>query len=250
MPVVLRNLIVLLFFLGGCVPAAIPPPKGRPARPAPADEEISFGSPCTRERAEKLAATAGAAPRAAMRAASCFLFLAEQGEDRQRQLADARKGRQLAESVAKRFPESGAAHYLAAYLTALEAELDPLRGLDRVPVIEREALLAAGLNPELDHGGPDRLLGELYLRAPGFPLSVGDSSKAVIHYRRALAQDADFSENRLGLAEALLAEEDLVGACRELNILLESMPPVGDDRVTWQKSLGLLKHLCPFLEKE
>ena len=136
------------------------------------------------------------------------------------------------------------ARYLAANLTALEAKYDPLRGLELVPTIQREALAAARLDPKLDHGGPDRMLGELYLRAPGFPVSIGDSGKAVIYYRRALTQDPNFPENRLGLVEALLADDENVEACKELSNFFDGISRLYERKSEWEKALGLLRNLC------
>ena len=116
----------------------------------------------------------------------------------------------MAEAAVKAFPEDATAHYLTAYLAGLEAENDPARGLELVPVIEREALTAAHLNPNMDNGGPDRMLGELYLRGPSFPMSVGDLEKAVTHFRKAVKLAPNFLPNRLGLAEALTENEESV----------------------------------------
>jgi tetratricopeptide (TPR) repeat protein len=208
-----------------------------------ADGLVLF-SPCSREQAERWAAEAESDPGAGLRAANCLAFLAENGEDSSLQLTDAKRGRELAEGVANRLPQNGLAHYLAAYLTGLEAERDTFRGLDLVPVIEREAQLAAGLAPGLDFGGPDRMLGELYLRAPGFPVSIGDPGKAVEHFRRAVAQSPRFAENRLGLVKALLEEENFAEACHELKRLLMLFPPDKEQENLWRKALELMETLC------
>jgi hypothetical protein len=213
-------------------------------------EDIYLWEPCTRSEAEAFAAEAGNDGLAAVRAASCYLLLVTEETDEATRLADAKRGRELAEEALKTYPENGGAHYLAAYLTALEARNDRVRGLSLVPTIEQAALAAAKFNPKLDHGGPDRMLGELYLRAPGFPMSVGDPAKAVIHYRRARDQDPGYWENRLGLVEALMAEEELKAACNELRAFLTEMPPQDEDYETWTKALGLMKRLCEDLEFE
>ena len=213
-------------------------------------EDIYLWEPCTRSEAEAFAAEAETDGLAAVRAASCYLLLVTEESDGATRLADAKRGRRLAEVALKTYPQSGGVHYLAAYLTALEAQNDRVRGLDLVPIIEREALAAAELNPGVDHGGPDRMLGELYLRAPGLPMSVGDSAKAVVHYRRARDQDPNYPENRLGLVEALMAEDELKAACDELRELLTVMPPHVEAKKTWTRAIGLMKQLCEDLELE
>jgi hypothetical protein len=115
-----------------------------------------------------------------------------------------------------------------------------------VPRIEKQALLAGEHDPTIDQAGPDRLLAELYLRAPGFPVSIGDSALAVEHYRRAVAL-APTSTNRLGLIEALLAEEELATACSELSELLHQMVPE-TAKCDWSRVIDLQKRLCRQLQ--
>jgi len=205
---------------------------------------LSVCAPCSRDKAGQWAADAKEDAWSGLKAANCYAFLVKIGTDKAGRLADAKTGRQLAESAVQRQPRSGLAHYLHAYLTGLEAENDPLRGLELVPVIEREARMAAELSPLIDDAGPDRMLGELYLRAPGMPISVGDVEKAVACYRRALTIAPGFAENRLGLVEALLKAEETTEACMQLHGLLSNMSPVGESEAIWQKTLDLLRHLC------
>jgi tetratricopeptide (TPR) repeat protein len=208
------------------------------------DPELSICAPCSRDEARQWAADAESDAGSALKAANCCAFLVKTGIDKASRLADARTGRQLAESAVQREPESGLAHYLYAYLTGLEAENDPLRGLELVPVIEREARLAAKLSPSIDDAGPDRMLGELYFRAPGMPVSIGDVEKAISFYRRALTVAPGCADNRLGLAEALLKGEEATEACMQLHGLLTDMPPADAFEATWRKALDLLKRLC------
>ena len=94
------------------------------------------------------------------------------------------------------------------------------------------------------------MLGELYLRAPAFPVSIGNSAKAVEHYRRAVDQDPEFLENRLGLTEALLTEEKAGEACFELKKILSEMPPNSKINPPWKRALELLKRLCDMQDIE
>jgi len=232
--------------MGGCIhlPGTPTQETMQQAPSGAKDIEIAICAPCSREEAREWAADAEAHVSSALKAANCYAFLVKTGADRDARRSDAKAGRLLAESAVRRRPESGPAHYLNAYLAGLEAENDPLHGLEWVPVIEREALLASGLSPFVDDGGPDRMLGELYLRAPGIPVSIGDVEKAVAHYRRARKLAPDSPENRVGLIEALLKAEETEEACTELHGLLEGLPPRAPSQVTWQKAMELLKHLC------
>jgi len=244
--------VVFLFVLAACahLPDQSVHRAGTGAVSVETEADFPICAPCTRNQAQTWASTAGQDGASALKAANCYAFLVKQGKNRELRLADAKKGRKLAETAVTIVPKSGLAHYLYAYLTGLEAENDPLRGLELVPIIEREALLASDLNPAVDHGGPHRMLGELYLRAPAFPVSIGDSVRAVDHYRRAVDQNPEFFENRLGLAEALLAEEETGEACLELKKILSEMPPNSKIKPPWKRALELLKRLCDMQEVE
>ncbi len=236
MAVLFRSLWMIFLVFTACAPT-------RDVMRLPDGEETALWSPCTRDQAllwEKDAGKSGAA----FQAARCYAVLARNGKTRAIRLENALKGRKLAEAAVSRDPENGTAHYLAAYLTGLEAENDTLRGLGLAPVIERGALAAVRLSPQLDHGGPDRMLGELYLRAPGPPVSIGDLEKALAHYKRAVVQDPDFFENRLGLAKAYLEDEDPGPACDQLHKILTRMPPCNGWEEPWRQALDLMKQLC------
>ncbi|HDZ90763.1 MAG TPA: hypothetical protein ENH37_08820 [Deltaproteobacteria bacterium] len=238
---------VLLFFLllAGCASLGNQQSQGPTGITGP---DLSIYAPCTLDQARKWASSAGEKGSLTLRAANCYAFLARQGEDRSLRLARAVEGRRLAETAKALLPKSGQAHYLYAYLTGLEAENNSLRGLELVPVIEREALLAADLDPGVDHGGPHRMLGELYLRAPPFPLSIGDPARAVEHYRQAVEQAPGFMENRLGLVEGLLADEQTGQACVELRKVLIEIPPESKLLSLWKRALELLKRVCDVAE--
>jgi len=221
-------------------------------QPASGEKEIEIAicAPCSREEAREWAADADEHVASALKAANCYGFLVKTGADRDARRSDAKAGRQLAEGAVQRQPGNGLAHYLNAYLTGLEAENDPLQGLKWVPVIEREARLASELSPSIDGGGPDRMLGELYLRAPGIPVSIGDVDKAITHYRRAVAIAPHSSENRLGLVEALLEAEEAAEACSQLHEVIAGMTFCGPSQVAWQKAMELLKRVCMATQRE
>jgi len=242
----LASLFALLV-LAGCAAVQTPPPA--PSAAVTVTDPLFPGgfflwAPYTRAEAESLAAHAADSPQEALEAAGCYATLAATSVDPAQKGPLAEAGRKLALDVASAHPDSALAHYLAAALTGYAAESTPLAGLSLVPVIEREGAAAARLNPALDHAGPERLLGLLYLRAPGIPLSVGDSAKAVDHLERAVSLAPDFAENRLGLAEALLVEEEPERACTELAAGLGLLTPSCPGSSQLPRAAALLKTLC------
>lgn len=238
------SLMLWMFSTCGHPPDTLLPSEEIPGVFHDRDRPLGICAPCTRYQAREWAARAKSDSWSGLKAANCYVFLITKQAERASRLADAQKGRQLAEQVVAQHPESGLAHYLYAYLTGLEAENDPLRGLELVPVIEREALRARDLNPGIAHGGPDRMLGELYLRTPAFPMSVGDPAKSITHFKKAVAQAPGFMENRLGLVEALLTDDQREQACHELREVWRRIPPKTEMTPAWTRGLKLMERLC------
>jgi hypothetical protein len=223
---------------------------GRIGGPIYPDDEVVLWDPCSQGDIEELTAAAEQDGLKAIKAASCYaaLIVRNPTASKSESLSTVEAGRRYAEIASSAFPESGLAHYLMAHLTAYEAERNPTRGLQLVPVIEKEAIMAASLNPAIDHGGPDRMLGELYLRAPGFPMSVGDSERSVAHFRKAVTHDPSYPENRLGLVEALMAQEENGEACTELSTVIAGLMRPDQPKAFSQTALNLLKKVCACLE--
>lgn len=255
MKVVFCLLITVLFAVCGCVPrrgvlspaAVVDGHKG--IEPPTWQEITGFGATCTAVQAAHWEEQALNDPRALLYGSACLISLAEAAATGQDQFDAAERSRRLAAAAAAadRWPKNAAAHYLLAYATGLVAEQRPLQALELVPLIEGEAQLAAELDGTIDHGGPDRMLGELYLRAPGFPVSLGDSSLAGEHYRRAVHLAPEKPANRLGLVEALLVEEQLSAACGELSTLFAMLASetAKDD---WHLAIELQQRLCRQLQ--
>ncbi|EFK09560.1 conserved hypothetical protein [delta proteobacterium NaphS2] len=251
MLVLRHSLWILFLILTACAQGRSMPPHETPARKVPGmPEDFLLQSPCTPERILSLEEKSDQNPEAAVQAARCYAVPAREGKSGSVRLENAVKGRKMAETAVMHDPKNADAHYLAAYLAGLEAENDTLKGLSLVPVIERGATAAARLAPGLDHGGPDRMLGELYLQAPEPPVSIGDLDKAIHHFRRAVSQDPDFAENRLGLAEAYLEDKDREGACKQLQQALTRMPPARTMTMQWNRAMDLMKRVCKMESRE
>ena len=113
-------------------------------------------------------------------------------------------------------------HALCLGMRALDNKTEAL-GLIKEMVESGNAALHK--NPTVVHGGPHRLLGGVYLRAPGWPLSVGDVELALEHLSQAIRLASAWPENLLLYAEALLADdrpEEARAALAEAKALLTS----------------------------
>lgn len=114
-------------------------------------------------------------------------------------------------------------YYLAMNLGQL-ARTKWLEALGIVKDLERGLKLASGMNPRLDHAGPDRCLGLLYRDAPGWPVSVGSKSKGRTHLLRAVELAPDFPENHLVLVETWVMWKEKKILQRDLDTLAALLP--------------------------
>lgn len=105
-------------------------------------------------------------------------------------------------------------YYLAMNLGQL-ARTKTLGALRLVKEMEDLFEKTRVLDESFDFAGPDRCLGLLYLEAPGWPTSIGNRKKAVLHFRRATELSPDYPENRLLLVKALLLTRDHSAATAE-----------------------------------
>lgn len=98
--------------------------------------------------------------------------------------------------------------WLAVNRGAFGQEKGIMQSLAMVQPVKRAAEKAAALDGGFFYGGPWRVLGRLYHKAPGFPISVGSTKKAIECLEKAVALGPKFFLNRLFLAEAYLSNRD------------------------------------------
>lgn len=77
-------------------------------------------------------------------------------------------------------------------------------------------LKVAQKKPELDFGGPLRVSGMLFLKAPPWPRGLGDLDKALEALEAAVEKSPRFPQNTMFFAEALIEDEELDKAERML----------------------------------
>lgn len=105
-----------------------------------------------------------------------------------------------------------------------------MQSLAMISPIKTAAEKALKLDENYFYGGPHRVLGRLYHKAPGFPFSIGSAKKAVEHLERAVDLGPKFFLNRLFLAEAYLANRDQAKAKDQLEWLLNAPPNTNHER--------------------
>jgi hypothetical protein len=123
-----------------------------------------------------------------------------------------------------REPGLAAGHYYLAMNLGEMARTKMLGALEIVDEMEREFKIAQVDDERWDFAGPARNLGELYFRAPGWPVSIGSRHKARWYMERAVALAPEYPENHLNLLEAYLKWGDANGVQRELRALEDIWP--------------------------
>jgi len=98
--------------------------------------------------------------------------------------------------------------WLAVNYGAFGQEKGIMQSLALVTPIKERAEKALELDAGYFYGGPWRVLGRLYHKAPGFPFSVGNTKKAIEYLEKAVSSGPKFYLNRLFLAEAYISNRE------------------------------------------
>ncbi|MDC1122307.1 tetratricopeptide repeat protein [Nitrospinaceae bacterium] len=171
-------------------------------------------------------------------------------------------------SLAKKAGESTSDHYdLCILHSSLAIDLQPdsavsyfYRGLCRgkqgemkgvwaslgiIEPFQEDMIKAVELGPKINHAGPHRALGKLYLELPFF--LGGDSDKAVFHLKEAVRLAPDYAENHLGLAQILVKKNNPTQARESLHKLIQLTDNTQDEKLLSLRKEGmeLLESLTP-----
>ncbi len=98
-------------------------------------------------------------------------------------------------------------YFYRAVATGLFIQENKLKGRSGMSDIRADARRAIELDPTFSHGGPYRVLGTLYLRAPGPPAGIGSVRRALRYLKQAYEVAPGHPANLLRLAEAHLEME-------------------------------------------
>lgn len=137
------------------------------------------------------------------------LNLAERETDPDKRDKLAAEGVAFAEtSIASGGEGDGAVHYYLAANLGLAVRDHLTLAMDSLARLEGEMKKAVALNPDIDDGGPLRLLGTLYIKAPAWPNGIGDRDKGLDLLTKAMTKFPGHPLNHLFYAEAILAVDD------------------------------------------
>jgi tetratricopeptide (TPR) repeat protein len=104
---------------------------------------------------------------------------------------------------------------------------------------------ALELDPKVNHAGPHRALGKLYMELPFF--LGGDSDKSVFHLKEAVRLAPDYPENHLGLAQVLIKKNNSSEARESIHKLMQLTDNTQDEKLISLREEGvkLLENLSP-----
>jgi tetratricopeptide (TPR) repeat protein len=132
------------------------------------------------------------------------LHLAEREASPEKREKLASEGVALAETaLAEGGGGDGAVHYYLAANLGLAVREHITLAMENLGRLELEMKQALALSPDIDDGGPLRLLGALYLKAPAWPNGIGDLDKALELLERAVREYPGHPLNHLFYAQAL-----------------------------------------------
>jgi hypothetical protein len=110
---------------------------------------------------------------------------------------------EAAQWCGRRSPASPACDYALGQALGQQARESPSTSRDGLDKMVQALERTAAADPGLDHGGPDRVLALVYLRAPGWPLGPGDADAGLACAEKAVSLAPAHPPNQLAFAEAL-----------------------------------------------
>jgi hypothetical protein len=137
------------------------------------------------------------------------IHLAERQTTQEQRLQLASEGVRFAETaLAQGGGTDGAVHYYLAINLGLVVRDNIVQAMANLDRLQEQMKQAAALSPNLDDGGPLRILGMFYLKAPAWPKGNGDPDKALELLQQAVTAHSQHPLNHLFYAQALWNEGD------------------------------------------
>ncbi len=115
-----------------------------------------------------------------------------------------------------------ASFWLSVNYGSFGQEKGIMKSLSLVNPIKKLAERVIEIDEGYFYGGPWRVLGRLYNKAPGFPISIGDNKKAAECLGRALELGPKFYLNHLFLAELYISDRKYDKARDRLEWILDA----------------------------
>jgi len=143
-------------------------------------------------------------------------------------------------------PDSAVSYFYRGLCRGKQGEMKGVwASLGIIEPFQEDMIKAVELGPKVNHAGPHRALGKLYLELPFF--LGGDSDKAVFHLKEAVRLAPDYAENHLGLAQILVKKNNSTQARESLHKLIQLTDNTQDEKLLSLRKEGmeLLENLTP-----
>ena len=143
-------------------------------------------------------------------------------------------------------PDSAVSYFYRGLCRGKQGEMKGVwASLRIIEPFEDDMKRAVELDPKVNHAGPHRALGKLYLELPFF--LGGDSDKSVFHLKEAVRLAPDYAENHLGLAQILVKKNNSTQARESLHKLIQLTDNTQDEKLLSLRKEGmeLLENLSP-----
>jgi len=143
-------------------------------------------------------------------------------------------------------PDSAVSYFYRGLCRGKQGEMKGVwASLGMIEPFKKDMTKAVELGPKVNHAGPHRALGKLYLELPFF--LGGDSDKAVFHLKEAVRLAPDYAENHLGLAQILVKTNNSTQARESLHKLIQLTDNTQDEKLLSLRTEGmeLLENLSP-----
>jgi tetratricopeptide (TPR) repeat protein len=173
----------------------------------------------------------------------CYLLADRTTADQEKKERYAAEGVRWAEiALTERIEPIGAVHYYLAVNLGMAVRQHAALAIKNLKRLAEELKQAKKLAPDEERGGPQRVLGMLYLMAPPWPKGIGDGDKALEMLEAAVRQYPDHPLNHVFYAQALwdLEEDDAIDQVKSHLIKGRELIEKGDwgtARERWLKEL-------------
>jgi hypothetical protein len=173
--------------------------------------------------------------------ARCSLMKADFQDKSDHRVELCEQGYEAARRVS-RGPDDAEAAYLQAVNLGLYVQAKGLTAVGRLSELVK-LLKVAGQQPQIDDGGPLRVLGLLYVKAPAWPVGPGDLDLGLDLLKKASESYPEHPLNRLFYAEALIADGQKGQARTELERARALSTPqrFGEWAARWQDQANKLE---------
>ncbi len=158
------------------------------------------------------------------RASRAASYVASWHSERSVRLEALGRGSAHARAAIEAAPDRVGGHFFLAVNLGLRIRMEPDAALSGLDEVVRLCEKAREIDPKFQQGGPARILGGLYAKAPPWPASIGDIEESEEILTELVATYPDYPLNQFFLGETLMKLSDYERAEQCFRIVLRARP--------------------------